>query len=218
MESNEDATHLKAAALLHNQNWHLAQTRNNIESVANKSILLEHLIGWKHWPKMLFWLPAIRSLLLPVWGRKYLQQRSPSSGKHDLQFRLGWKSWKQSAELIAATQRPPTRNQNAPNFLHLNYWLVRTNCSLQIIAEDLFLLATLVYLTFLPFHKIFVPEAISYVLPKYIHCTVAHKSNCNMFTNFLPPLVQSVMSTIFFSSKSVSIYWILFSPPKCIVH
>ena len=106
----------------------------------------------------LFWLLAIRSLLLPVWGRKYLQQRSPSSGKHDLQFRLGWKSWKQSAELIAVTQRPPTRNQNAPNFLHLNYWLVSTNCCLQIIAEDLFLLATLVYLTFLPFHKMFVPE------------------------------------------------------------
>ena len=48
MESNEDATHLKAAALLHNQNWQVAQTQNNIGSVANKSHWSADLIGGKH--------------------------------------------------------------------------------------------------------------------------------------------------------------------------
>ena len=84
---------------------------------------------------------------------------------------LVWKIWKQNcAELIAATQRPPTRNQNAPNFLHLNYWLVSTNWSLQIIVETSFYWHAHVYLAFLPFHKMFVPEAASFVLPIYNFC------------------------------------------------
>ena len=63
-----------------------------------------------------FWLLAIISLLLSVWGRKYLQQRSPSSMASMIcSSELVEKSLE--AELIAVTHWLPDPQPKCPQFL-----------------------------------------------------------------------------------------------------